>query len=263
MPKLTAPATSKSIIIASQKQDKQYYSLVKKSNAIIRKAKYNLSLREQKVLCYLISEIKDTDTYDTEKVIDIKAFYNFMDIGCKDYDKVRNCLKSLRDKSWWLEDKITGDDTVLSFLNTVKTNKRSGKAYIKFHESIMPFLKELKSEYTTYKLWYVMTMKSQYSIRLYELLKSVAGKQLWYFKTNELKKLLNCESYKQFGHLKARIIDPSVLEINERTDINVSYELIKNGRAYEGIEFEIQYKSDTDKLKVDKLIRSELDKGDR
>ena len=258
MGKMYAPAVPYETYTSTEKQNKQYYSLVKKSNAAIRKARYSLSLQQQKVLCYLISELKETDTHETEKVFDIRAFYDFMEVNNKDYDKVRVCLKALSDKSWWVKAE-DGSDILVRFLNTVRTDKRTSKVRIKFHEDMLPFLQNLKTEYTQYKLWYTMTMRSEYSLRLYELLKSVANKQIWYFDIAELKKTFECENYTRFNNLKARVIDPAVTEINEKTDINVTYELFKDGKSYIGIEFYISYKSIEDRLNVDKLIRIELD----
>jgi len=258
MSKMQVSAHSQSTVKASQKQNKQYYSVVKKKNVAIRKARYSLSLQQQKVLCYLISELKETDTHETEKIFDIKAFYDFMEVSNKDYDKVRQCLKALSDKSWWIK-ADDGSDVLVRFLDTVRADKRTAKVRIRFHRDMMPFLQHLYIEYTQYKLFYVMTMRSEYSIRLYELLKSVTNKQLWYFDIEELKKIFMCENYTRFNDFKKRVIEPAVSEINKKTDITIFYELIKDGKSYVGIEFEIQYKSDSDRLEVDKLIRAELD----
>lgn len=57
---------------------------------------------------------------------------------------------------------------------------------------------------------------------------------------------------------KKRALEPAVNEINAKTDINVSYELFKDGRAYKSIEFYIEEKSTIDRLSVDHQIRSEL-----
>jgi len=257
----SAPAIPKKFLNEDKKQINQYTSIVKKSNIAIRKARYSLSLQQQKVLCYLISELQETDTHETEKIFNIKAFYDFMEVGNKDYDKVRQALKALSDKSWWVKSD-TGEDILVRFLNTVRTDKRTAKVRIKFHEDMLPYLQHLKTEYTRYKLWYVMTMRSEYSIRLYELLKSVAGKQVWNFKVDELKKIFMCENYARFNDLRKRVIDPAVTEINEKTDINVTYELGKygeSGKAYTDIEFTVEYKTDNERLDVDRLIRAELD----
>lgn len=105
-----------------------------------------------------------------------------MEINCKSYDRVKDNIRALSNKSWWVS--INKDEEVLlRFLNTVRTNKRSGTVTIKFHEDMLPYLQELNAQnpYTRYKLFYIMTMKSQYSMRLYELLKSVEKLGCWSF----------------------------------------------------------------------------------
>lgn len=259
MTKLTSPSLSQVLVNADKKLTDQYFSVVKKSNLMIRKARYSLSLQQQKVLCYLIAHLSENDTHETEKIFDIKAFYDFMEVNNKDYDKVRQALKTLADKSWWIQTENC-TDILVRFLNTVKTNKRSGKARIKFHEDILPYLQQLKTQYTTYKIYYIMTMKSQYSIRLYELLKSVAGKELWYFDIDELRQIFMCEEkYDRVNDFKKRIIEPSIEEINNKTDLNVTYEYFTEGKKIVGIEFYISYKSVEDRLDVDRKIRNELD----
>lgn len=261
MTKLSSPSMSQILVNADKKRTNQYFSVVKKSNLMIRKARYSLSLQQQKVLCYLIAHLSENDTHETEKIFDIKAFYDFMEVNNKDYDKVRECLKALRDKSWWIKCE-NDEDVCISFLNVVRTNKRSGKARIKFHEDMLPYLQQLKTQYTTYKIYYIMTMKSQYSIRLYELLKSVAGKEIWYFDIDELRQIFMCEKkYSHFGHFRTRIIEPSVEEINNKTDLNITYEYFTEGKKTVGIEFYISYKTVEDRLDVDRKIRNELDKN--
>lgn len=248
---------------ADELEQRQYNSLVVKSNVAIQKARYSLSLQQQKILCYLITELKDTDTKDTEKIFSIKTFYEFMEVGNKDYDKVRQALQGIRNKSWWVQDE-NGVDVLLSFFNTVRCDKRTSRVRIKWHEDMLPYLQNLRKMFTQYRLWYIMTMKSEYSIRLYELLKSVENKTLWEFSIDELKHKFMCENYKQFGHFKSRVIDTAVKEINEKTDITVSYELFKygdSGRAYTHIEFTIEPKSAEERIAIDHLIRNELDRN--
>ena len=259
MSKIQSPGVPQSIINADKKFNEQYQSLVKKSNLMIRKARYSLSLQQQKVLCYLITHLSENDTYETEKIFDIKAFYDFMEVNNKDYDKVREALKALRDKSWWINNP-DGSESTISFLSKIRTNKRNGKVYIHFDKDMLPYLQELKTQYTSYKIYYIMTMKSQYSIRLYELLKSVAGKELWYFDIENLKKIFMCEEkYDRVNNFKQRIIEPSIEEINNKTDLNVTYEYFNEGKKIVGIEFHISYKSNEDRLNVDRLIRKELE----
>lgn len=260
MSKEIAPASKRKEFLKTQKQNKQYYSIVKKSNAIIQKARYSFSLQQQKILCYLITNLSETDTSETEKKFDIKTFFDFMEVDSKNYERVRENLKALRDKSWFIMDK-DGTETSVSFLTKVRTNKRNGTVIIYFDKDILPYLQNLREKYTTYKLYYIMTMKSQYSIRLYELFKSVLGKTNWYFSVSDLRKLFMCEkSYAHIGHFKTRVIEPAIQEINNKTDILVDYEYATEGRKIVGLECTIRYKSSEDTLEIDRKIRTELEK---
>lgn len=244
---------------ADVKFKKQTQSRVKKSNLTIQKARYSLSLQEQKILCFLISEIKDSDTAFTEKTFDIKLFFDLLEINHKDYDEVKKALKKLRDTSWWLPYDDKGTESAMSFLSVARTNKGSGKATIQFHQDMFPHLLQLKTKYTEYNFFYLITMKSQYTIRLYELMKSVEGKTLWNFALDELKRMFMCENYERFQDFRRFVIESAVAEINERTDINVTYTLFKSGHKYDRIEFEVHAKDINDKLAIDHAIKDELD----
>lgn len=53
---------------------KQYGLTVAKQNVAIQKDRYSLSIQQQKILCYLISDLKITDTAQTEKNLLLKIF---------------------------------------------------------------------------------------------------------------------------------------------------------------------------------------------
>jgi plasmid replication initiation protein len=50
------------------------------------------------------------------------------------------------------------------------------------------------------------------------------------------------DSYNDLSNLKKRVIQPSLDEITEQTDINVTYENIKSGRAVVGFRFTVKEK---------------------
>ena len=47
------------------------------------------------------------------------------------------------------------------------------------------------------------------------------------------------EQYPQWGEFKANVIDVSIKQINESTDLKISYELEKKGRSFHRINFTI------------------------
>ena len=127
----------------------------------------------------------------------------------------------------------------------------------------MPYLLELTKEnqyYTHYQLKYILPMKSQYAIRLYELLKSYQRNNYeWFFDIEQLKKQLNCESYKDFKDFRRRVLEPAVAEINEFTDIKIAWEPMKEGRKVVRVVFYMVGKNKTDLLEADRAINDNLD----
>lgn len=211
-----------------------------KSNLLIQKSRYSLSMQEQKIVLYLISKIKPEDTGLKEYTFDIKDFCKVIGVDYDsggNYSYIKNTILELTKKVFWLQN---GDEEVtVRWLDRGKTNKGSGIVKLKLDEYLMPYLIQLKNHFTQYNLYYVLAMKSQYSVRLYELLKSYQNLHTCTFSLAELKKLLSAETYHQFYHFKQKVIEPAVKEIELYSDINVTYELMKKGRAYDKITFTI------------------------
>ncbi len=217
-----------------------------KSNLLIQKSRYSLSIQEQKIILFLISKIKPEDTGLEEYTFDIKDFCKIIGIDYKsggNYNYIKQTILELTKKVFWIQN---GDEEVtVRWLDRGKTNKGSGIIKLKLDEYLMPYLIQLKKHFTQYNLYYILAMKSQYSIRLYELLKSYQNMMAWTFSLDELKRLLNAESYDRWFNFRMRILEPAIKEIELYSDLDVSYELIKKGRAYDKIRFTIERKKNT------------------
>ena len=87
-----------------------------------------------------------------------------------------------------------------------------------------------------------MALKSKYAIRLFELFKSYQYQKIKEFGIDELKSLLYAENYDNFAHFKKRVLEPAISEINEFTEIKVSYATISKGRKVIKVRFEITRK---------------------
>lgn len=219
---------------------------VRKSNALIQKSRFELSLQEQKVILSLIQMIKPND--EELKLYDfkIKDFCELCGIdkeAGKNYKNIRDTLKKLSDKSYWitLED---GRTTLVRWIERPFIDEKGGNIHIKLDILMKPFLLQIKKNFTQYSLYYVLAMKSQYSIRIYELLKSYLNLRSYESDINELKKMLQCQHYGKISDFKSRVLDQAMREINQFTDLNVSYELIKDGRMFSKIIFKIERKKE-------------------
>ena len=261
--------------------------IVAKSNQIVQKSRYDFSMAEQRMIAYICSKIKPIEVIDKAKGVPFQLDYEFRIIdycricGIEDngrvYEECKSLLKGLRDKSMWLtlED---GSETVVGWLDRVTTNKRSGIAKIRIDDRLAPYLFDLKSKFLSYGLKNILNMKSQYSIRLYELLKSYHDMRIaqttknqmqkisWTIELDELKKKLmveNVKTYDNFAGFKRRVLEVSQKEINELTDISIYFEPVTKGRKTEKVKFTIIMKSPMERYiannKNDELLGSDFD----
>ena len=113
----------------------------------------------------------------------------------------------------------------------------------------------LQEFYTSYKLVDILSLKSKYSIRLYEILKSNLYKKCIEIEIEELKKMLyaNEKSYNVYQNVKNKVIMQAQKELKNKTDIAFNFTEIKTGRKVTSIKFYI-----ISDAKVDNEIEIEL-----
>lgn len=236
---------------------------VVKANDLIRNSRFHLSTQEQKIILYLISKIKPEDMELKEHTFELVDFISICGL-CKDsganYQYIKQTLKGLRDKSVWIELE-KGVETTLGWIDKIKFNSRSGKITIKIDDMMKPYLLQLQDHFTQYELLYTLAMKSQYSLRLYELMKSYEFRHGHTFDIDELKKALNAEKYARFPDFKRSVLDMAINEIEELSDISVSYSIEKQGRRYARIVFSVKQKKAIDeRLKTWENIQKIIDR---
>lgn len=230
----------------SMQLDSERAMEVYKRDDMVQHARFTLSVQEQKTVLYAISKIKPKDTYLNEYTFDIKDFYRLCGIEDQSYTRLKRMLTKLKTKVWWLQ-LDSGEESAVSWFDVIRINKNSGKVTIAFHRDMMPFLLQLAEQdafYTSYNLQYVLPMSSQYSPRLYELLKSYQkNNREWFFEIEELKRLLDCQNYKNFYDIKRFVLNPAIEEVNKYTDINIAYDTEKEGRKITRVIFYMAGKS--------------------
>ena len=217
------------------------YSIIK-SNEIIQRAKYDLTLQELKILSYCFSMIKPNDSIDTTYTFSIIDFCKVSGIDYqngKNYRNVKNALTKLLTRVFWMTDP-DGSEVSYHWIEKVKIHRGKGKITVRFDEGLKRHIFGLMKNFTQYELLSTLPMQSQYSFRLYELLKSYAFTQEHRFSVDELKTALNATQYKRFADFHVRVIQKAVEEINLYTDIEVSYETITKGRNVASIIFYIR-----------------------
>jgi len=234
---------------------------VVKSNDLIQRSRFQLSLQEQKIILFMISKIKPNDEELLFQDFSVMEFCKVcgMDIDSgKNYNNVKTAIQRLANKSVWLKEE-NGTETLIRWINKAWINKKSGLIKIRLDADLSPYLLQLQERFTQYELLYTLAMKSQYSIRLYELLKSYEWQHKKIFDINELKQMLSAEKYTRFPDFKRKVLDIALRELNDLSDINVFCEIIKEGRRFAKIEFSIVSKEEVDErlqtwARIDEII---------
>jgi plasmid replication initiation protein len=239
---------------------------VVKGNELIQKSRFELSLTEQKTIAFICSMIKKANSipYQLDYEFNIRDYCKVCGIDYdngKNYVTIKATLKSLRDRSMWLTLE-NGSETLVGWLSKVTTNKQSGIVHIRLDEDLAPYLFDLGQKFTQYQLYNILAMKSAFSVRMYELLKSYAYQKNKTFDLDELKRLLeveNVKSYVRFPDFRRKVLEKAQEEINELTDLNISYEPITKGRKVIKIKFRIELKSPIDRAIAGATTNDRLD----
>ena len=143
----------------------------------------------------------------------------------------------------------------------VKWTDYNDEVLIRFSPEIIPYLVNLKKNFTQHALSDLAELNSKYSIILYRWLSmnynqykhySVKGgrreEQVESYRnpTISIKELRTMTDtvklYKEFRDLDKRVLKESLEEINTHTSFNVSYEKVKKGRSIDSIVFHITKK---------------------
>lgn len=125
-------------------------------------------------------------------------------------------------------------------------DERTGQITITIdcHEMLKPaFFDIARNGYVRYQLKNIITMKSQYSIRLYPKLKDrIHG---WTVPVDQLRDIMGAtnKAYDEFKIFKRACLKKALDEINELTDLEVEAENIKKGRTVVAIKFHIKEKA--------------------
>jgi plasmid replication initiation protein len=138
-----------------------------------------------------------------------------------------------------------GDRVKIRWLHKVIYKAGQGGSKLYFTDEVLLLLREFDAlnPYTKYKKEVVLRLKKDYSLDLYHLAKKHQAMGGFQISLDDLFQQLELpESYKRIGNLKDRVIKPSLDEINRNTDIDLSYENVKQGRSVVGFKFTVKEK---------------------
>lgn len=143
----------------------------------------------------------------------------------------------------------------------IEWNDYNDEVKIAFSEYIMPYLIELRNNFTQYAISDIMGLNSKYSIILYKWLCMSYNQYEHYnakggrrneqledyrnpsISVKELRQLTDTRSeYGRFFNFEKWVLKNPIEEINKHTHFTVTYDKIKKGRSIDSIKFHIEKK---------------------
>lgn len=225
--------------------------LVVKDNALVN-AGYTLDLVEQRLILLAIIEARQTNTGITANdplTIHADSYITHFNAHKNTaYSALQDACKSLFERrfSYYEINKKGNTEKVLSrWVSEIRYIDNEASVKLIFSPAVVPLITHLERQFTSYEIEQVANLSSTYAIRLYELLiqwRSTGKTPV--FTLLEFRKKLAVEDneYKTMSNFKSRVLEPAIKQINEHTDINVSYEQHKQGRIITGFSFSFKFK---------------------
>ena len=254
--------------------------LVVMDNAVINAA-YELSVNEQRLILSAMAQIPKGEPVDAKHAYCVTRD-DFIRLGVHPDTvarEIRTASKDLMKKSLfidtevgelefhWLSEVLRYDKNAEEKLKAKYPNPEDYSKYIQmlraynlmdslmpsdddnvvvrlvFNERIVPFLSELRKNFTQFNIEDVAGFSSSYSMRLYQAMMQFKSTGYRKIKLTDLRYMLALgDKYEATKDLKVRVIDTAVNEINEKSPYKVTYKMLKTGRKFTHLELNFKKK---------------------
>ena len=233
-------------------------NLVVKTNQL-NSALQNLSLPEIRIIQLAIVDARETNTgLSTDKPLRIDALRYakvFETTRQNGYQRMKDAEENLFNRRFsYIDDR--GRLIKSRWVQQVTYLDDEGAIELVFTLAVVNGISRIDGAedfFTSYLLEQTASMDSIYSVRLYELLVQwIAAKNTPVFELEKFRDQLGIEAheYKRMGNFKLRVLDLAVKEINEKSDIKISYSQVKKGRTITGFKFKVMTKDKPKKTQL-------------
>lgn len=209
----------------------------------------------------------DTDNPPKDNIVYLskKELFSFFDVkDSNKHTRFKEAIIKMGDQAFFNVKEKKDNKFVFQKITPIpfiEWNSYSDVVTIEFNHRIMPYLIDLKTNFTQYAISDIMDLNSKYSIIVYKRLSmsynqfehyhhkaTRTQKQLDEYKNpkisvKELRILTDTvKDYERFGDFEKRVLKKSLEEISQHTHFDVTYEKIKKGRTIDSIQFHIEKK---------------------
>ena len=205
-----------------------------------------LTLQESRIVLTAISTLQPTDSvFDSQRIAvqDLLRLFNITDKNHKIIEKACESLFGKGVKIRQPEGRWIG----YPWFQKIDYIPKEGYVEFQFPNDLQRYLLELKKEegFTSYRLEHILRLSSPYYQRIYEICFKWKNAGSCQYDLQHLKNLIGAikKTYNSYGPFKQKVLIPAVLEINEKTNIKIDFEEIKEGRKVVAIKFFVNEKN--------------------
>lgn len=218
--------------------------VVVQSNELIMLDRYDWTLQEQKIFLFLVSRVNSMKDKDFRKItLTVQEFAEL--IGVKNRSSIYTSLEMITDKILSRVFRIETEFSVTKFqaLSRAKYIKKTGIIDLTIHQDMMPYLLEISKNFTAYELKNITKMTSSYALRIYELVKMFEGLGEVTYDIDDIRKKLgiNAGELSNFSDFNRYVLSIARREINNKTDLQLEYEPIKECRKVTQVKFKVKH----------------------
>ena len=213
--------------------------IVTQANELIE-SRYNLTLGEQRLIFTMIARIQPDDEDFKPYRISLNELAEFLGIDKNHiYADCKKITKKLLGKV--VEIQETGRLLQTHWVSSADYVNGTGVVNLTFDPLLKPYLLQLKGNFTSSKLEMLLSFKSQYTMRMYTLLKQYERLKWREIDLQQLRDTLGIgkDQYKRYNDFKKDILESTQKELEAKADLTFEFDEIKYGRRVGAIRFRI------------------------
>lgn len=205
-------------------------------------ARYSLTLQEKRLILWLISKVRPDEEDFKKHELSVQEFMDLMQLkGHANYKELQKITLGLMKKILVIKNPEEKKLIQVAWINYAHYEEGSGRIQISFSDAMKPFLLHLKSRFTAIAITDLMQFTSIHAIRVYELLKQHERIGERTLTIDDIKACCGVTGkLKQYVDFENKLLLIAQREINDKSDIEFTFERKKTGRKITAIKFIIR-----------------------
>lgn len=204
-------------------------------------AQYDFTPTEMDIMALVIYKVQPSKPWTDGITMYVNDIRTMKQGGSKAiYEGVKEALTGLVTKPYRIFDREFRKFFVCGFISSGEYEANTGKITITLTQKIHQLIVNIQREFTAFNVRSILMLKRKHSKRFYLLACQFAGTGVRNIKLDELRRNFGItDRYPTFADLDRYVIQPAIMEINEKTELQISVNPIKTGRAIDSLNIQI------------------------